>query len=108
MCLLQFEKGEDDVGILKILSTIPEDQGNYTVKGINIHGEIEASVKLNVKPLTDHKKHEEFSQVQEEELIQPTFEQLFEDRRVLEGISTKFECIVTGKPPPKVISYTIQ
>lgn len=38
----------------------------------------------------------------EEKLIQPTFKETFGDRKVAEGVSTKFECIVTGKPSPKV------
>ena len=41
----------------------------------------------------------------EERKIAPTFKERFEDRRVMEGVSTKFECIVVGKPSPKVRYY---
>jgi len=38
----------------------------------------------------------------EERLIRPTFKETFQDRKIVEGVSTKFECIVIGKPSPKV------
>ncbi|XP_019884311.1 titin isoform X6 [Camponotus floridanus] len=95
------EKKEDGTGLLKILSTIPEDKGNYVAKAINIHGEAKAFARLVVKTLGDFKRNEEFIQM-EEKLIRPAFKEVFEDRRIPEGISTKFECIVIGKPSPKI------
>ncbi|CAL1681894.1 unnamed protein product [Lasius platythorax] len=95
------EKKEDGTGLLKILSTIPEDKGNYVAKAINIHGEAKAFARLVVKSLGDFKRNEEFVQM-EEKLIRPAFKEVFEDRRIPEGISTKFECIVIGKPSPKI------
>lgn len=66
-----------------------------------MHGEAKAFARLVVKSLGDFKKNEEFIRM-EEKLIRPTFKEIFEDRRIPEGITTKFECIVTGKPTPKV------
>lgn len=98
---MQIEEKEDGTRILKILSIIPEDKGNYVVKAINVHGEAKAFARLVVRSLGDFKRNEEFVQI-EEKLIQPTFKEVFKDRTVPEGTSTKFECIVTGKPSPKV------
>lgn len=70
-------------------------------KAINTHGEAKAFARLVVKSLGDFKRNEEFIQM-EEKLIQPTFKETFQDRKILEGVSTKFECIVIGKPSPKV------
>jgi len=105
--LSQIEKKKDGTGLLKILSTIPEDKGNYVAKAINIHGEAKAFARLVVKTLGDFKRNEEFIQM-EEKLIRPAFKEVFEDRRIPEGISTKFECIVIGKPSPKVYKSHIQ
>jgi len=80
---------------------MPEDKGNYVAKATNIHGEAKAFSRLVVKSLGDFKRNEELIQM-EEKLIQPTFKETFQDRKVVEGTSTKFECIVTGKPSPKV------
>ena len=86
---------------MEISSTIPKDKGNYVAKAINIHGEAKAFARLVVKSLGDFKRNEKFIQM-EEKLIQPTFKETFQDRKILEGVSTKFECIVIGKPSPKV------
>lgn len=83
------------------MSARPEDKGNYVAKAINKHGEAKAFTRLVVKSLGDFKKNEELIRM-EEKLIRPTFKEIFKDRRVPEGISTKFECIVYGKPCPKV------
>ncbi|XP_054013283.1 titin isoform X3 [Hylaeus anthracinus] len=95
------KQSEDGTGILKISSAIPEDRGNYVVKAINVHGEAKAFARLVVRSLGDFRGKEEFIQM-EEKLIAPTFKERFEDRSVLDGVSTKFECIVVGKPSPKI------
>ncbi|XP_018397085.1 PREDICTED: muscle M-line assembly protein unc-89-like, partial [Cyphomyrmex costatus] len=92
---------KDGTAFLKISSTIPKDKGNYVVKAKNIHGEVKAFTRLVVKSLGDSKRNEEFIQM-EEKLIHPTFKEIFQDRKILEGISTKFECIIIGKPSPKI------
>ncbi|XP_050486180.1 titin isoform X2 [Bombus huntii] len=95
------QRRQDGTSILKISSTIPEDKGNYVVKAFNAHGEAKAFARLVVRSLGDFRRKEEFVQM-EEKLIAPTFKEKFEDRRVSEGVSTKFECIVVGKPAPKI------
>lgn len=99
--MIQIQRRQDGTSILKISSTIPEDKGNYVVKAFNAHGEAKAFARLVVRSLGDFRRKEEFVQM-EEKLIAPTFKEKFEDRRVSEGVSTKFECIVVGKPAPKV------
>ncbi|XP_012542170.2 titin isoform X3 [Monomorium pharaonis] len=91
----------DETSFLKISSTIPKDKGNYMAKAINVHGEAKVFTRLVVKSLGDFKRNEEFIQM-EEKLIPPTFKETFQDRKILKGVSTKFECIVTGKPFPKI------
>lgn len=75
---------------------------------MNTHGEAKAFARLVVKSLGDFKRNiidEPYRVRMEDKLIQPTFKEVFEDRKVPEGVSTKFECIVSGKPSPKV-NYT--
>ncbi|XP_066595731.1 uncharacterized protein [Prorops nasuta] len=88
----------DGASYLKILSTVPEDKGNYVVKASNLHGEAKAFAKLTVKSLGIFET--EFIQMEEKQ-IPPEFKTSFDDRIVKGGVSTKFECIVTGKPTPK-------
>ncbi|XP_033332507.2 uncharacterized protein LOC117223969 isoform X2 [Megalopta genalis] len=95
------EQKEDGTGVLRLLSVIPEDRGNYIVKAVNVHGKAKAFARLVVRSLGDFRRKEEFVQM-EEKLIAPTFKERFEDRIVPEGVSTKFECIVVGKPSPKI------
>lgn len=93
---------ETGVCTLKICSTIPEDKGNYVAKATNLHGEAKAIARLVVKPSNDSSKREELVQM-EEKLVPPSFEEIFEGKRVIaSGVSIKFECIVHGKPTPKV------
>ncbi|XP_076758852.1 uncharacterized protein LOC143428086 isoform X1 [Xylocopa sonorina] len=95
------QRREDGTSILRISSAIPEDKGNYVVKAFNTHGEAKAFARLVVRSLGDFRRKEEFVQM-EEKLIAPTFKEKFEGRSVPEGVSTKFECIVVGKPAPKI------
>ncbi|XP_018360288.1 PREDICTED: titin isoform X3 [Trachymyrmex cornetzi] len=92
---------KDGTAFLKISSTIPKDKGNYVAKAINTYGEAKAFARLVVKSLGDFKRNEEFIQM-EEKLILPTFKETFQNKKILEGVSTKFECIVIGKPSPKI------
>ncbi|XP_046833264.1 uncharacterized protein LOC124430549 isoform X4 [Vespa crabro] len=92
---------EDGTIMMKILSAIPEDKGNYVVKATNICGEAKAFARLVVRSLSDFRKKEEFVKM-EEKLIPPSFKERFTSRLVPEGVSTKFECIAIGKPAPKI------
>ena len=87
--------------ILKILPTNSEDKGNYTAKATNRVGEAKAFAKLVVKVLGDFQRKDDVVQM-EEKLVPPYFKEKFDSRIVPEGITTKFECIVAGKPAPKV------
>ncbi|XP_044588390.1 uncharacterized protein LOC123267682 isoform X4 [Cotesia glomerata] len=88
---------------LKICSTTAEDKGNYVAKAINLIGEAKAIARLVVKPASNESFKREELIPMEEKLVAPSFEEIFEDKRVvLPGVSTKFECIVHGKPTPKI------
>jgi hypothetical protein len=90
---------------LKIMGVLPEDKGVYTAKATNQQGEAKCFAQLIVKtPVTLDSVSAPPQQI-EEKHIPPAFTELFSDRAVAEGESTKFECIVTGKPTPKV-SYS--
>lgn len=85
--------------ILEIEHVEPDDKGVYTVKASNPSGDAKCFAQLIVKSLrtTDAAR-----KVHEEAKIAPAFKELFNDRVCFENQSTKFECIVTGKPTPKV------
>lgn len=82
---------------LKIKEVKPQDKGVYTVKAINEHGEAKCFGQLIVKSskAPETVKYEEIKSA-------PIFTELFNDKTAFENTSTKFECIVTGKPKPKV------
>lgn len=82
---------------LEIEQVRPEDKGVYTVKASNSAGEAKCFAQLIVKALkpVDTVKHEELK-------LPPEFKETFSDRIAFEDTNTKFECIVTGKPVPKV------
>lgn len=82
---------------LEIDEVRPEDKGVYTVKASNSLGEAKCFSQLIVKaskPL-ETVKHEEVKQA-------PEFKEKFSDKVAFEETNTKFECIVVGKPTPKV------
>ncbi|XP_065160451.1 titin-like isoform X4 [Atheta coriaria] len=91
---------QDENGNLKLLieHVKPEDRGVYTVKASNHAGEAKCFAQLIVKTLRSH----ETSKVHEEAKIKPSFRESFKDKAVVEGTAIKFECIVTGKPTPKI------
>nr|CAD7455194.1 unnamed protein product [Timema tahoe] len=94
---------EDDQGnvSLTIVSVSPSHKGVYTVKASNASGEAKCFANLIVKPAVSSTERPEV-QHQEEKMVIPAFKELFADRAVVEQGPTKFECIVTGKPTPKV------
>lgn len=82
---------------LEIGNVKPEDKGVYTVKATNSLGEAKCFAQLIVKSFkpTETVQHEEVKQA-------PEFKEGFRDRTVFEETPTKFECIVMGKPTPKI------
>lgn len=90
----------DNEGIvrLEIEKVLPEDKGVYTVKASNASGEAKCFAQLIVKSQKvpeATKPYEEIKQI-------PTFKEKFTDQSVIENNAIKFECIVIGKPAPKV------
>ncbi|XP_066257893.1 uncharacterized protein [Euwallacea similis] len=83
---------------LEIESVKAEDKGVYTVKASNSAGDAKCFSQLIVKS----SKLSEAAKPYEEIKSAPVFKELFHDRIAFEGTPTKFECIVVGKPKPKV------
>lgn len=87
----------------------PEDRGNYVAKASNRAGEAKSFAKLVVKVLGDFKKMTESTEVKmEEKSVAPDFKERFGDKFAPDGTTVKFECIVTGKPLPKVSFFLIE
>lgn len=96
---------EDGTAVLHIPSALPADKGQYTVRAVNKGGEAKCFSHVIVKAMssfdianvgvTDGVKHED-------KLEKPVFTETFGDATVLPGEFVKFECIVVGKPTPKV------
>lgn len=81
----------------------PEDRGNYVARASNRAGEAKSFAKLVVKVLGDFKTMTDSTTVQmEEKSVVPSFKEKFGDKFAPDGTTVKFECIVTGKPLPKV------
>lgn len=110
---IKITKNDDGSNTLRITTARPNDKGNYTIKAKNRVGEAKSFAKLVVKVLaqefTRHKLHKDEQQQQqenvqmEEKFVEPYFKEKFDSHRVVpEGITIKFECIVCGKPVPKV------
>ncbi|XP_033210464.1 titin isoform X2 [Belonocnema kinseyi] len=98
---IKITKEENGTNILRISSTLPEDKGNYIAKATNHLGEAKAFARLVVRVLGDFQKKDELVRM-EEKLVAPSFKERFESKSVFEGAPIKFECIVTGKPAPKI------
>ena len=94
---------EDGTLKLIIRNVLPDDKGVYTVKATNSTGVAKCFSHLIVKSTANSGEAQLFAQAEpEEKQICPTFKELFADRSVNFEDSTKFECIVYGKPTPKV------
>lgn len=81
----------------------PSDGGLYTVKATSPSGDIKSFSHVIVKAVNLAEAFEDKPEPDDElRFICPTFKELFSDKCVAEGEATKFECIVIGKPSPKV------
>lgn len=83
---------------MEIEEVKPEDKGVYTVKASNPSGDAKCFAQLIVKSSRVSEKTKEFEEVK----TPPIFKETFSDHNVFDGTATKFECIVTGKPTPKI------
>lgn len=106
---MQLSSDEDGTATLRIHSALPVDKGQYTVRAINKAGEAKCFSHVIVKAISTFdaaavptKDEVHF----EEKLEKPFFVETFSDVSVFTGESVKFECIVVGKPAPKV-SFTV-
>lgn len=87
---------------LKIEDVRVEDKGVYTVKATNTAGEAKCFAHLNVRRIANAMETQTDEVQPEPQLVEPSFKELFADLTVPENGTAKFECIVIGKPTPKV------
>ncbi|KAG8223452.1 hypothetical protein J437_LFUL001944, partial [Ladona fulva] len=101
---IKFDQDSNGTVILTIKEACPEDRGVYTVKAINPSGEAKCFANLIVKASQSPEAQQQKAPVLEmlEKHTVPTFTETFSDKKVLQGDAVKFECIVTGKPTPKI------
>ncbi|KAG8287899.1 hypothetical protein J6590_027237 [Homalodisca vitripennis] len=93
---------------LVISPVLADDRGVYTARATNPLGEAKCFAHLIVRSAANLAAVPSAPDVRlEERATVPAFTELFADRTVVEGGSTKFECIVTGKPTPKVSKYSV-
>lgn len=83
---------------LEIENVKPEDRGVYTVKASNPSGDAKCFAQLIVK---SQKAQESVRQYEEVKSV-PVFKEKFSDQSVFENNAIKFECVVSGKPTPKI------
>lgn len=102
---IQAVANEDGTLKLIIRNVLPEDKGVYTVKATNSTGIAKCFSHLIVKSTANNNNNNDTQPLKEEKLVCPTFKELFADRSVPFGDSTKFECIVYGKPTPRIKWY---
>uniref|UniRef100_A0A182IY25 Ig-like domain-containing protein n=1 Tax=Anopheles atroparvus TaxID=41427 RepID=A0A182IY25_ANOAO len=93
---------EDGVVKLIIERVLPDDKGVYTVKAVSPAGEAKCFSNLIVKSINAPEFEAVVPAFLTESQLCPTFRELFADRVVRQHEPTKFECIVVGKPQPKV------
>lgn len=83
---------------LQIDEVKAEDKGVYTAKASNPSGDAKCFAQLIVKS----QKAQEITKPYEEVKSIPVFKESLHDQSVFENNAIKFECVVTGKPTPKV------
>jgi hypothetical protein len=101
---IQSSFGDDGTTKLTISGVCPDDKGVYTVKATNSVGDAKCFSHLIVKSV-NAAEAPPVQVEQEEKHVCPTFKELFSDRACTENDAIKFECIVVGKPTPKIRWY---
>lgn len=86
---------EDSEGSVRLVveNAVPADRGVYTVKAKNQNGEAKSFAQVIVKAKPKQ---------QEEKNTLPVFKEALSDVVVNEGEAPTFECVIVGKPKPKV------
>lgn len=103
---IQMSYADDGAIKLIIENVTTDDKGLYTVKATNSSGESKCFSHLIVKSVNVADTQRPAQEILiEDHYICPMFKELFSDRVVRIDDSTKFECIVIGKPTPKVRWY---
>lgn len=97
---------ENDGSLKLVIENVsPNDKGVYTVKASNSSGDAKCFSHLIVKSVINGTEVTPTKVEPEEKLLCPTFKELFADRSVGIEDSTRFECIIVGKPTPKIKWY---
>lgn len=100
---IKFVQNNDGTAKLIIANVTNADKGVYTVKASNSCGDAKCFSHLIVKTVNaPEPQRSQQGDVIEERMLCPTFKELFTDKSVQLEDVVKFECIVVGKPTPKV------
>ncbi|XP_067644771.1 uncharacterized protein zormin isoform X1 [Eurosta solidaginis] len=94
-----------DEGIFKLTlkNVVVDDRGVYTVKATNKAGDAKCFSQLNVKSVNTSDSQHSIPRVNSvDKLTCPEFKETFTDKQAHADEMVKFECIVKGKPTPKV------
>lgn len=105
---IQFVHNETDGNVKLILKNVTHsDKGVYTVQAINCLGDAKCFSQLIVKSINTSDILVDAQQINSVNVNKfkdyfLTFKERFSDKNVRIGDTVKFECIVTGKPTPKI------
>lgn len=101
---IQITQSDDGTVRLIIENVSIHDKGLYTVKATNSSGEAKCFSHLIVKSVNAPENLQ--PQIEpEEKMISPSFKELFSNKVAHIDDCVKFECIVIGKPTPKIKWY---
>lgn len=100
---IQFNYSAVDGKAKLILNNITnDDKGVYTVQALNVHGDAKCFSHLIVKSINATADLVDKKAENEEGHHFLTFKEKFLDKSACIGSSIKFECIIVGKPTPKI------
>lgn len=100
---IRFDYNAVDGKAKLILNNITnDDKGVYTVQALNVHGDAKCFSHLIVKSINATADLVDKKAENEEGHHFLTFKEKFLDKSACIGSSIKFECIIVGKPTPKI------